>query len=90
MPADGLITLQSSLGFEQTMKNFEAAIKAKGMTVFAQIDHAVVHVSSNAARYPQPNGAPYAAAKAALNAYSKSLAHACGPHGVRWPRRCLP
>ena len=40
MPADGLITLQSSLGFEQTMKNFEAAIKAKGMTVFAQIDHA--------------------------------------------------
>lgn len=43
----------------------------------------VVHVSSNAARYPQPNGAPYAAAKAALNAYSKSLALACGPHGVR-------
>ncbi|MEU6404165.1 SDR family oxidoreductase [Streptomyces sp. NPDC046985] len=41
------------------------------------------HVSSNAARYPQPNGFPYAAAKAALNAYSKSLAPACGPHGVR-------
>src|SRR2546423_1751342 len=40
-------------------------------------------VSSNAARYPQPNGGPYAAAKAALNAYSKSLALACGPHGVR-------
>ncbi|WP_369395348.1 SDR family NAD(P)-dependent oxidoreductase [Streptomyces sp. CG1] len=44
---------------------------------------AVVHVSSNAARHPQPNGAPYAAAKAALNAYSMSLALACGPHGVR-------
>jgi NAD(P)-dependent dehydrogenase (short-subunit alcohol dehydrogenase family) len=49
----------------------------------AQGRGAVVHVSSNAARYPQPNGAPYAAAKAALNVYSKSLAQACGPHGVR-------
>jgi NAD(P)-dependent dehydrogenase (short-subunit alcohol dehydrogenase family) len=49
----------------------------------AQGHGAVVHVSSNAARYPQPNGAPYAAAKAALNAYSKSLALACGPQGVR-------
>lgn len=49
----------------------------------AQGHGAVVHVSSNAARYPQPNGAPYAAAKAALNTYSKSLALACGPHGVR-------
>ncbi|MEU8974637.1 oxidoreductase [Streptomyces monashensis] len=49
----------------------------------AQGHGAVVHVSSNAARYPQPNGAPYAAAKAALNAYSKTLALACGPHGVR-------
>jgi NAD(P)-dependent dehydrogenase (short-subunit alcohol dehydrogenase family) len=49
----------------------------------AQGHGAVVHVSSNAARAPQPNGAPYAAAKAALNAYSKSLALACGPHGVR-------
>jgi NAD(P)-dependent dehydrogenase (short-subunit alcohol dehydrogenase family) len=51
--------------------------------MIAQGHGAVVHVSSNAARYPQPNGAPYAAAKAALNAYGKSLAHACGPHGVR-------
>lgn len=49
----------------------------------AQGRGAVVHVSSNAARFPQPDGAPYAAAKAALNAYSKSLALACGPHGVR-------
>ncbi|PZG08634.1 oxidoreductase [Nonomuraea aridisoli] len=51
--------------------------------MIAQGHGAVVHVSSNAARYPQPNGAPYAAAKAALNAYSKSLALACGPHRVR-------
>jgi len=49
----------------------------------AQGHGAVIHVSSNAARYPQSNGAPYAAAKAALNAYSKALAIACGPHGVR-------
>lgn len=49
----------------------------------AQGSGAVVHVSSGAARYPQPSGIPYAAAKAALNAYSKGLATACGPHGVR-------
>ncbi|QUQ67069.1 oxidoreductase [Kutzneria sp. CA-103260] len=49
----------------------------------AQGSGSVVHVSSNAARFPQANGVPYAAAKAALNCYSKSLATACGPYGVR-------
>ncbi|WP_205752410.1 oxidoreductase [Cryptosporangium phraense] len=49
----------------------------------AQGSGAVVHVSSGAARSPQPNAIPYAAAKAALNAYSTGLATAVGPHGVR-------
>ncbi|WP_327150130.1 oxidoreductase [Nocardia sp. NBC_01329] len=43
----------------------------------------VVHVSSIASRLPQPDEAPYAAAKAALNAYSRELATAVGKHGVR-------
>jgi uncharacterized protein (DUF302 family) len=40
MAADGLITLRSSFGPEETMKRFEAEVRAKGMTVFAHIDHA--------------------------------------------------
>ncbi|SDT61562.1 DUF302 domain-containing protein [Bradyrhizobium canariense] len=40
MPADGLITIQSSFGPEETMKKFAAAAQSKGMTIFAQIDHA--------------------------------------------------
>lgn len=43
----------------------------------------VVHVSSIAAHLPQPAEAPYAAAKAALNAYSRELATAVGKNGVR-------
>lgn len=40
MSADGLITTRSSFGPEETMRRFEAEVKAKGMTVFAHIDHA--------------------------------------------------
>lgn len=44
---------------------------------------AVVHVSSIASRLPQRTEASYAAAKAALNAYSRELATEVGPQGVR-------
>jgi uncharacterized protein (DUF302 family) len=40
MAVDGLITLRSACGPEETMNRFEAEVRAKGMTVFAQIDHA--------------------------------------------------
>jgi uncharacterized protein (DUF302 family) len=40
MAADGLITIRSSHGPEETMKRLEAEVKAKGMTVFAHVDHA--------------------------------------------------
>ncbi|MFE1853289.1 oxidoreductase [Streptomyces sp. NPDC059489] len=43
----------------------------------------VVHVSSIASRLPQPAEASYAAAKAALNAYSRELATEVAGHGVR-------
>src|ERR1700752_3553989 len=40
MSADGLITLPSSFGPEETMNRFEAEVRARGMTVFAHVDHA--------------------------------------------------
>ncbi|WP_410565931.1 oxidoreductase [Amycolatopsis sp. cmx-4-61] len=43
----------------------------------------VVHVSSIASRLPQRADASYAAAKAALNTYSRELATEVGAHGVR-------
>ena len=40
MAADGLTTIKSSHGPEETMERLEAAVKTKGLTVFARIDHA--------------------------------------------------
>ena len=40
MAADGLITLRSSHGPKDTMARLEAAVKAKGLTIFAHVDHA--------------------------------------------------
>jgi hypothetical protein len=40
MAADGLITISSRYGAKDTADRFDAAIKARGMTVFARIDHA--------------------------------------------------
>jgi uncharacterized protein (DUF302 family) len=40
MAADGLITVPSAFGPKETMDRLEAEIRARGMTVFARIDHA--------------------------------------------------
>jgi uncharacterized protein (DUF302 family) len=40
MCIDGLITLRSSFGPEETMNRFEAEVRARGMTIFSHIDHA--------------------------------------------------
>lgn len=40
MAADGLTTMVSSFGPKETMDRLEAEVRAKGMTVFARIDHA--------------------------------------------------
>jgi uncharacterized protein (DUF302 family) len=40
MAVDGLITISSSFGPEETMNRLEAGVRAKGLTVFAHIDHA--------------------------------------------------
>jgi NAD(P)-dependent dehydrogenase (short-subunit alcohol dehydrogenase family) len=43
----------------------------------------ILHVGSNAAKWPRPASLPYTAAKAALTAYSKGLARQVGPQGIR-------
>jgi uncharacterized protein (DUF302 family) len=40
MVANGLTTLSSSFGPKETMDRLEAEVKAKGLTVFARVDHA--------------------------------------------------
>jgi uncharacterized protein (DUF302 family) len=40
MAADGLITIESRFGPEETMNRFEAEVRTRGLTVFAHIDHA--------------------------------------------------
>src|SRR5258708_8875070 len=40
MATDGLTTIRSGYGPEETMNRLEAEVRAKGMTVFAHIDHA--------------------------------------------------
>ena len=40
MAADGLITMRSSFGPKETMNRLETEVNAKGITVFARIDHA--------------------------------------------------
>jgi uncharacterized protein (DUF302 family) len=40
MAVDGLTTKRSSFGPEETMKRLEAEVKAKGLKVFAHVDHA--------------------------------------------------
>ena len=40
MAVDGLVTIRSGSGPAETMKRLEAAVKERGLTVFARIDHA--------------------------------------------------
>ena len=40
MAADGLTSVQSPYGPKETMDRLEAEVKARGMAVFARIDHA--------------------------------------------------
>jgi uncharacterized protein (DUF302 family) len=40
MAIEGLITRRSSFAPEETMKRLEAEVSAKGLTVFAHVDHA--------------------------------------------------
>jgi hypothetical protein len=49
MSAEGLITIQSHYGPREMMQKLEAAVKAKGLTVFAHIDHSAQAAEVNLA-----------------------------------------
>ena len=50
--AEGLITIQSHYGPQETMQRLEAAAKAKGFTVFAHIDHSAQAAQVNLSLRP--------------------------------------
>jgi len=52
MAGDGLITIPSAFGPEETMNRLEAEVRAKGMTVFAHVDHAAGAAAAGMALRP--------------------------------------
>jgi NAD(P)-dependent dehydrogenase (short-subunit alcohol dehydrogenase family) len=65
--------------------NFFAAVAGTLAVVPGMIDRGwgvVVNVSSDTARAPEPGQGAYAASKAALSAFSESVAHEVAPRGV--------
>jgi uncharacterized protein (DUF302 family) len=40
MATDGLLTIRSGYGAEETMNRLEAEVRGKSMTIFARVDHA--------------------------------------------------
>jgi NAD(P)-dependent dehydrogenase (short-subunit alcohol dehydrogenase family) len=66
--------------------NLMAAVRLDRLLVPSMVEQgsgAIVHVSSIQRRFPLDATVPYAAAKAALTVYSKGLANAVAPYGVR-------
>jgi uncharacterized protein (DUF302 family) len=52
MSVDGLTSVASSFGPKETLDRLEAQIKAKGLTVFARIDHAAGAAAAGMALRP--------------------------------------
>lgn len=52
MAVDGLVTIRSSYGPEETMNRFEAEVRARGMTAFAHIDYAAGAASAGLSLQP--------------------------------------
>jgi len=50
--AEGLTTVPSGFGPQETMDRLEAEVRAMGMTVFARIDHAAAATSAGLALRP--------------------------------------
>ncbi|MFD0901256.1 SDR family NAD(P)-dependent oxidoreductase [Actinomadura sediminis] len=66
--------------------NLHAAVRMARAALPAMLDRragSIVHVSSEAGRFPAPSLVDYAAAKTALLSVSKTLATEFGPRGVR-------
>jgi uncharacterized protein (DUF302 family) len=52
MSVDGLVTIESSRDFGETLHRLETALAAKGITVFARVDHAAGAVAAGMALRP--------------------------------------
>src|ERR1700688_1902444 len=52
MAVDGLVTIRSSYGPEDTMNRFEAEVRARGMIALAHIDHAAGAASAGMSLRP--------------------------------------
>ncbi len=52
MDVEGLTTIKSSYGARETMDRLEAEVKARGLTVFARIDHAAGAAQADLALRP--------------------------------------
>jgi uncharacterized protein (DUF302 family) len=52
MATEGFITIRSSHGPEATMNKMEAEVKARGMSVFAHIDHAAAAAAAGLSLRP--------------------------------------
>lgn len=82
----GVLATSEATWMQDIATNLLSTVRLDRALVPAMVERGhgvVVHISSGAARWPQPSGAAYAAAKAGLNAYSKALATEVAPHGVR-------
>jgi uncharacterized protein (DUF302 family) len=52
MAAKGLVVLRSGYGPEETMNRFEDEVRARGMTVFAHIDHTAIATTAGSSLDP--------------------------------------
>ena len=86
-PAGGFATIDDEHWHGELQRNLLAAVRLDRALIPAMIQAgrgAVVHISSIQRKMPLPNGTlAYAAAKAALSTYSKSLSKEVTPKGIR-------
>ncbi|HMP77563.1 MAG TPA: SDR family oxidoreductase [Kiritimatiellia bacterium] len=86
-PGGGFAALTDELWLDELNLNLLAAVRLDRLLVPGMIERGngvVIHISSIQARLPLPESTTaYAAAKAALTTYSKSLSKELGPKGIR-------
>ena len=83
---EGVLTMVDEDWRRALDANLMAAVRLDRVLVPSMVEQgsgAIVHISSIQRRFPLDATVPYAAAKAALTVYSKGLANALAPHGVR-------
>ncbi|SCY91725.1 SDR family oxidoreductase [Rhizobium sp. NFACC06-2] len=87
MPPGGFVALTDDLWLSELNLNLLATVRLDRLLIPQMIERgngAVVHVTSTQSRLPLPEyTTAYAAAKAGLRTYSKSISKELGPKGVR-------